>query len=669
MPHYPVWTVSLAWFGFIIALGPPLKVSAQETIEQDQESTAPVPLQQITVEGGKEVDVRAGAADSAGKITVDQEDLERSNPLSLEDVFEGEASVQVGGGTAVSQKLYVNGIEDQNLAITVDGARQNNRIFHHATTNLFDPALFKSVDVFPGPAPADTGPGALGGAVVFETVDANDLLENNDNFGGFATASYGTNGDSFVTGGALYGISEGLEGLAYLRFGDGDNYEDGDRREVPGTAVDLLSFLGKGGFESKDGHRFEASGERVIDEAARPFRANIGEIIGGRPVPLTRTYEVDRETYTARYEQTKSTGLFDPEVVLTYTESEVNVPDPFGSEGRAGGWNGKAQNTFRFGKHSLVAGADFYHEEASYEDPETPELTETIGNVGLFGQVRVNPLDPLTLSLGLRSDWQEFEGVDGSDHSNSGISGNAFADYAITNNVSVQGGYSNVFGGIVKGEPYIFNPEWDYAGIEPVRAENISGDVVVGYQGFTASVGLFRTDFEDARGHSFGGGPFIPIDFRSEGYRLSVGYQWENGFARITFTDADVSLGGSSSDSFSLEDFAIPVGQTIGLEAEHRFDDLGLAFGTSIEAAFEYDDSEGDDLEGETLLAYEDYVVVDVFAGMALPENKNVSLRLDIENLFDADYSTRATYGQEFESVVPLREPGRSIILSAKITF
>ena len=289
-------------------------------------------------------------------------------------------------------------------------------------------------------------------------------------------------------------------------------------------------------------------------------------------------------------------------------------------------------------------------------------------NVGLFAQARVNPLKPLTLSFGLRSDWQDFEGVDGSNESTSGVSGNVFAEYAVTNNLSVQGGYSNVFGGITTAEPYIFNPEWEYSDLEPVRAENISGDVVFNYRGFTASAGLFRTDFDDARNASFGGGPFIPVDFRSEGYRLSAGYSWADGFVRVTYTDAEVTLDGSSSDSFSLEDFAIPVGQTIGLEAAYRVD-TNLTFGASMEAALEYDDSEGDDLEGEILLAYDDYVVVDVYANMMLPEHDNVSLRLDVENLFDADYSTRATYGQEFESVIPLREPGRSIIISAKVEF
>ncbi|MEM9442586.1 MAG: hypothetical protein AAGA73_19245, partial [Pseudomonadota bacterium] len=90
-------------FALLATLGPAVVANAQQASEQDQDTAGPVPLEEITVEGGQKVDVRAGAADSAGTISVDQDDLERSNPLSIEDVFEGEATVQVGGGTAVSQ--------------------------------------------------------------------------------------------------------------------------------------------------------------------------------------------------------------------------------------------------------------------------------------------------------------------------------------------------------------------------------------------------------------------------------------------------------------------------------------------------------------------------------------------------------------------------------------
>lgn len=89
-------------------------------------------------------------------------------------------------------------MEETNLAVTIDGTRQTNKIFHHSTTNLIDPSLLKRVRVDPGVAPADAGPGALAGAIAYETVSAGDLLAPGRTIGGFATAGFSSNGRTFT---------------------------------------------------------------------------------------------------------------------------------------------------------------------------------------------------------------------------------------------------------------------------------------------------------------------------------------------------------------------------------------------------------------------------------------------------------------------------------------
>ena len=54
------------------------------------------------------------------------------------------------------------------LAVTVDGAAQNNKVFHHNGTTLIDPSLLKAVRVDAGVAPADAGFAALTGSIVYE---------------------------------------------------------------------------------------------------------------------------------------------------------------------------------------------------------------------------------------------------------------------------------------------------------------------------------------------------------------------------------------------------------------------------------------------------------------------------------------------------------------------
>ena len=56
-------------------------------------------------------------------------------------------------------------------------------------------------------------------------------------------------------------------------------------------------------------------------------------------------------------------------------------------------------------------------------------------------------------------------------------------------------------------------------------------------------------------------------------------------------------------------------------------------------------------------------------AGPCALQLSNVTLRAKVDNIFDETYSDRATYGQEFSTVVPLRSPGRSFGVSARIEF
>ena len=90
-------------------------------------------------------------------------------------MFKNQTSVNVGGSVSNAQKIYLRGVEDANVNITVDGARQNVNLFHHQGRMNVDPDLLKQVEVEAGPAAADQGYAALGGSVAFTTKDADDF--------------------------------------------------------------------------------------------------------------------------------------------------------------------------------------------------------------------------------------------------------------------------------------------------------------------------------------------------------------------------------------------------------------------------------------------------------------------------------------------------------------
>lgn len=140
-----------------------------------------------------------------GNDEISEEEIEQRNPQSIRDVFDGETSITTSGGAAIANKVFVNGVEESLLSVTIDGARQNKSAFHHTGSVLIDPALLKSVEVSKGLAPADAGPNALAGSLAYETKDAADLLQDGDNFGGMTTLTLGTNEDRIRAGLTLSG--------------------------------------------------------------------------------------------------------------------------------------------------------------------------------------------------------------------------------------------------------------------------------------------------------------------------------------------------------------------------------------------------------------------------------------------------------------------------------
>ncbi len=629
-----------------------------------QESSGPMRLGTIVVESGAMQDEHALAADRASSIGVSAADLERRRPRDLRDVFKGESAVSVGNSIPSSQKLYVHGVEETNLAVSIDGVRQNNKVFHHNGTTLIDPSLLKQALVDPGVAPADAGPAAMGGSVVYETVDVGDVLSPDRNVGGFTTLSFDTDSETFTNGYSAYGRHEGFEGLGFFKFAKGDEVTDGNGEFVNGSESDVLSGLAKLGYESDEGHRFEVFGERVRDSAKRPFRANIGRLTTGTN-PVTRQYTTNRENYGAQFSMPHADGLFDPEIVVGYSGTELKVPVPFGSIGETTSLSAKVQNDFNLSEgNTITVGTDFYDDKARYYDPGV-DMHESSTNAGVYGQARLTPMEDFRVSFGLRGDYQIFEGVDGSDLEQSGTSGNVSAAYDILDHVTVKAGYSRVWGGVALSENFIMNQNWDYTdGIEPVTSKNYTSGLEFNYEGFSAGAGIFRSDFKNVRDPSFNGGPGVVTDFRTQGYDLSLGYDWGAGFARATYTDSRIKVEGNYADSFTTNYLGMPLGKIIALEVAHRFDGLGLTLGGTMDAALTNRDTELAGSEKQN-----SYKVFSSYAEYEPEDLDFLTLRVEANNILDEVYSDRATYGQEFSTVEPLREQGRSFLLWARAEF
>lgn len=640
----------------LVALTP--AVFAQDT-EDDLVLLDPITLRARDDDGS--------AADRGASQYVAEAELDRARMGDLKDLFSGIASVSVGGAIPVAQKIFVNGIDMLNLSVTIDGVEQNNRAFHHVSANAIDPGLLKFVRVDAGVAAADAGPHAVAGAVVMETVDAVDVIQDGKTFGGNVRLSYGDNGGTFGRSATLAGRQGGFEWLGYLKSATGSNYTSGNGDTVAGSAADLQSGLLKLAYETPDGHRFELSGERLRDDALRPYRANIGEVSGGRPVPETRIYDTTRTSYALSYENTQATGFWDPRIVIGRSESLVNVDQPteappYYSMGTSDTFSTKIENRFHLSDvNSVTVGVDFYDRNSNYSDIYS-NLNEKADNIGVYAQARLEPNDKLDLSFGLRFDRQKFTGTNGWQDTNSGLSANASVAYDVTDDLTLRAGMSNVFGGISLEDNYIFNGAWDYTALEASRARNYT-------MGFDYELGdlrldgeVFLTQVDNARGGVYRA--ISNFDFESKGYNLGLGYGWDGGYLRASVSDSKIKVNGGGASSYDALDLGAPLGRVFAIEAQHTPLGSEFTFGGSIEAASTYSEINSDsdrEIPG--------YAVLNLFTEYAPTNLPGLVVRAEVLNLFDKDYADRASYGGDYSTVTPLREPGRTISLVATIKF
>ena len=277
--------------------------------------------------------------------------------------------------------------------------------------------------VDPGVAPADAGPGAMAGAIAFETKDVTDLLEEGRSFGGRFITEYQSNGNVFTNSLAIFGVTGGFEYLAFGKYADGGLREDGDGIDITGSGTQLTSGLAKIAYNGANGSRLELSYENVRDDAQRPLRADFA---GLRGVLATRTYTLERQNLVLSYQFGNTTDMWNPSVQIAYNSTDLYTgPMPGSTDAYSGettSFTGKFVNEFMVSNGTVKAGADFYSDVADINGEGTAIFfaEEKATNFGLFVQAELDLTDRFRLSTGARYDFQEFEGVDGTTYDNDG---------------------------------------------------------------------------------------------------------------------------------------------------------------------------------------------------------------------------------------------------------
>jgi hemoglobin/transferrin/lactoferrin receptor protein len=214
---------------------------------------------------------------SASVSVVTKNDFEDQQANTVADVMKKLPNVDFGGGPRMAGQIpTIRGYQGPSITLLVDGARRNASA-GLSTPLYLDPYFLAKAEVVRGSSSSLYGSGGNGGAMVFTTLAAKDLLTAGENFGGDVNAGYSSGDRSHHYNARIFGKSESGQFDALLAVGVQDF---NDIRQAGGTTLQLNSGHGnsalvKLGLQANDKLRFELSQQNYQKQSLQPNNPQI----------------------------------------------------------------------------------------------------------------------------------------------------------------------------------------------------------------------------------------------------------------------------------------------------------------------------------------------------------------------------------------------------------
>ena len=611
-------------------------------------------------------------------LAIDSEFIDVTQASDLEDLFQTMPAVRVGGGLSAAQKIYVRGLEDKLLNISIDGATQAGYLTHHQSQFLIDPDLLKVVEVDPGAGKATSGPGALGGAIRFENKGASDFLREGQDWGAYLKSGFHSRAEAFSQNVTGYGMATDKVGiLASFSFMEANDYEDGNGNPVTFTAHQQRRGFVKVDAAITDSQSVGFSYERVEDSGIYRHRPNFNGFFN-HPVAPNKPVanETDRDTATFSYHANpEDNDYVDVEAEVFYTNFRITREGQYKIGTESIGFD--LRNTSKISDHSLTYGVDYRHDTTKFEGGgftkgflpfnlvynSTPD--EHLNIFGVYLQNDWQIIEPLTLSFGVRFDHYDFEDFQGQEFQNSGASPNVELTYEIIEPLEVYAGFAQAFRGvtsidsITRAEGGTVNA----AAIDREKADNFEGGVRFDNETIYANGAFYHQRIRDIIASN--GGPRTNVgNLETWGYEFSVGGRYQGFNAGIGVGKAHPTLNGTplNDTSFGL---GSAYGRTWNGNVGYTFEELRLSLGWLVEFVEEFDDVPAG------IPTKDSYFVHDIYASWHPLKDQDLAIQLSVNNLFDKYYVDQATSGfnTQLGRVAGLPEPGRDVRLAVSYQF
>lgn len=659
--------------------------AAQAATSANMPSTT---LQTITVTANSSV------RDKAQEGSVYTEDYTPAAQAShLSDFLEVVPGVTVGGTSTVNQRIRVRGLDDTNLKVTIDGARQEGTLFYHMGDVTLDPDLLKQSEVAVGNNSVTLGNDALGGAVAFKTVDAADLLKPGQKIGAKLHTGYASNNDELLTSATVFAApTDNIDLLAYYGKRDTSSGEDGEGRELFEDS-ESESILLKAGAYVADDHHFGASFSRTEKEGIFPFRPDFPSR-NDAPIPQ----QVKRDTLGLDYTYNPASKLIDVDTNIYQTktrilrDSEYLTKPGFDFNAQVKTTGAKIQNTSTIdttvGSHKLIAGIEHYKKESEMERDFVKKGSDEAKNTSVYLEDQWTN-GKLTLTPGVRYDRYESPEFVAGGKTYDNVVGALAASYEIAPLTQVFASYTQLFNGPDLSQA-IFNSGGDNTYVNnDLKAEEGSNaeigivktlrDLTVAGDALQLSGKYFETDIENfiqfvragkdrvglncATGQSGGacqGAVNSNEDFKIKGVELAADYKMDNFSMGLSYARAR-SKGEKTGDSIpSVTGSGSNSGDRYMVNLNYEPNDVvGLGWRSTYVASIT-------DNKQNTKPNYD---VHDVYMNYSPSQFDNIKATVGVYNLFDEAYASHSSRLNTADAATTDFEPGRNIKASLTYQF
>lgn len=612
----------------------------------------------------------------SSSLNLGKDAIETKQADHLSDLLRDLPGVSVGGTHSVNNRVSIRSLQDENLDITLDGAKvQNVNMFHHIGNLLINPDILKKADIQVGTNSVVNG--SLGGSIAFETKDGKDMLRDGENFGARISSTYNSNKSisGSLTG---YGkVSEDLSFLIYTNYVDRGNWKYGSGERTFGFEGENKNILLKGTYDISDSQSISFSYDKLTDEGdyvPRPnFSAAANEAFTGAGVTFPTEYS--RDTITVKHKLENELVNMDTTVYsntndLTRYETWVGrTPRPtFAGElegdVKTVGINLKAQSNIETGNilHTLTYGAlyDKQTSEVTWEGAAYGE-DEEAKTVAVYVENAIDFDNGLVLTPGVRFTSYDLDGASAQIDDNE-FTYSLAAEYAVTDSLSLLASATTLYKGVEMVDVLASNR----TNGDPSKSNNIKSETGINKEAgfryidgnFGFSFKYFNTTIEDYIENEWSAGYVDNYmvnagDLDIKGFEASLKYVYNDLSTLLTFssTESEFDDTGLSTD--------YEVGDTITLNLDYKISPTVNLSWNSIFVEAEKDNGETD----------KPGYSVHNFAVNAKP-TKNLTVIAGIDNIFDKEYTDHASVSGVARGVVLADdEPRRNFKVTLSYRF